>query len=133
MLNDEVRTSSSERSPASILDDEMIAQLRDLGMLEEIGRCFLDEGPKFIAELGAAIHRHDAPALHRTAHTLKGASAAMGARRIKTGSLQLEQMGRSGTLEGADELLTQMEHDFKELAYALENAWTSSTRAGGTQ
>jgi len=132
MINDEVKK-SSDRSRASILDEEMIAQLRDLGVLEEIGRSFLDEGPKFIAELSDAIHRHDATALHRAAHTLKGVSAAMGARHINTGSTQLEEMGKSGALEGAKEVLRKMEQDFDELAQALENAWKGSNRAGGKQ
>ncbi len=123
MNNDDVKRGVSEASNASILDEQTIAQLRDLGVLEEIGRIFLDEGPQFIAELRDAVFRRDCTALLRTAHTLKGASAATGAKRIRDNSAQFEEISRSGDFDGADQLLTQIESNFHELADALKEAW----------
>lgn len=126
MNNDDVKRDTSIESKAGILDEQTIAQLRDLGILEEIGRSFLDQGPQFIAELRDAIHRHDSAALRRTAHTLKGVSAATGATRIRNNSIRFEELGRAGVFDGADELLAQIETNFRELAYALEDAWARS-------
>jgi HPt (histidine-containing phosphotransfer) domain-containing protein len=125
-MNTDGKKPTSSPSPSSILDEEVIAQLRNLGVLEEIGRSFLDEGPKFIGELRQAIHQRDAAALRHTAHTLKGVSAATGAKRIKADSEQLEGLGKAGVTEGAEQLLTQVEQDFKDLAHAFEDAWTRS-------
>lgn len=125
-MNNDLKRSNSDRSPSSVLDEEMIAQLRVLGVLEEIGRSFLDEGPKFIADLRNAIQQRDAAALRRIAHTLKGVSAATGAKRINDGSKQLEDLGKAEQFTGAEELLVQMEEDFKEAARAFEEAWTRS-------
>ena len=126
MNNDDVKRDTSIESKAGILDELTIAQLRDLGILEEIGRSFLDQGPQFIAELQDAIHRHDSAALRRTAHTLKGVSAAIGATRIRNNSIRFEELGRAGVFDGADELLAQIETNFRELAHALEDAWARS-------
>ena len=126
MNNDDVKKDTPVDSKAGILDEQTIDQLRDLGVLEEIGRSFLDEGPQFIADLRDALHRHDSTALLRTAHTLKGVSAATGATRIRDNSVRFEELGRAGVFDGADELLAQTETNFRELAYALEDAWKRS-------
>jgi HPt (histidine-containing phosphotransfer) domain-containing protein len=125
-MNTDVKNSTPGRSSSSILDEEMIDQLRDLGVLEEITRSFLDEGPRFIGELRTAIHRGDATALFRAAHTLKGVSAATGAKRVTAGSRQLEELGKAGVLDGTEELVAQLERDFQELVPAFEEAWTCS-------
>lgn len=126
MNNDDVKKDTSVNSKSGILDEQTIAQLRDLGILEEIGRSFLDEGPQFIAELRDAVRRRDSAALRRTAHTLKGVSAATGAIRIRDNSVRFEELGRAGVFDGTDELLAQVETNFRELAYALKDAWTQS-------
>jgi HPt (histidine-containing phosphotransfer) domain-containing protein len=58
--------------------------------------------------------------VRRIAHTLKGSSGNMGATRMTTICSELEDVGASGDLSRAPELLEQLEEGFERLRMALE-------------
>jgi hypothetical protein len=51
---------------------------------------------------------------------LKGSGGNMGARVVQKLSLTLEQKGRAGTVEGAAELLPQLEHEYERAKVVFE-------------
>ena len=114
-----------------VLDDRMIEGLRELGALEEIGRAFLAEVPSRMVGLREAWDKRDVADLERRAHALKGSSGAVGAKRVAQTSARLEKLARSGTIDGADELLARLENDFAVFERAIEAEWMrDATQAG---
>ncbi len=67
----------------------------DVELLREIAALFLEEYPRVLEELRAAIARGDAKDLERTAHGLKGSVSNFGARTAVEGARMLESMGRA--------------------------------------
>jgi two-component system, sensor histidine kinase and response regulator len=85
----------------------------DLELLQEVARLFVDDCPSCMQSIRAAIDASDAKALERAAHNLKGAVANFGAKSSVAAALRLEQIGRTGQTDGAEQA-------FRELAAALE-------------
>ena len=71
----------------------------DLELLKEIAALFLDEYPRALDDIHAALANGDAPALERAAHGLKGSVANFGARGAVDAAFQLEQLGKAGKLD----------------------------------
>jgi len=65
---------------------------------------FLVRAETLLPELDSAIRAADAPAVLRTAHTLKGSARGVTAQALAEAALHLEMLGRSGCLTGAAEL-----------------------------
>ena len=108
-----------------VLDEEYLASLLEtagedsgvfFGQLVEV---YLRDGAERLAAIRRAITGADAPGLAAAAHALKGASANLGVRRMETLCRRLEVLGRSGSVEGALELLDAMEGEFELAGAAL--------------
>ena len=54
------------------------------------------------------------------AHTVKGAGLNLGANKFGELSLALERKGKSGSLEGAQDMLTKLEVEFRRVKDFLE-------------
>ncbi len=72
-------------------------------LLVELAELFLEQSPTMRDEIRSAIEAKDTVALRRSAHTLKGSVALFGAKRAFALAQRLEELGREGTLEGAEE------------------------------
>lgn len=88
--------------------------------LKPILNSYLELTPKLIEQIRQDIAQQDAPNLKIHAHTLKGSSANLGATHIPPLSLQLEDMGRHNQLENANEVFTEVELAYSQLAQALQ-------------
>jgi HPt (histidine-containing phosphotransfer) domain-containing protein len=66
-----------------------------------------------------AIAAGDADALRKAAHALKGSSANLGAQQVSAVSAELEKLGRSGTVQGAEALFARLESEFARALAAL--------------
>ena len=77
--------------------------------MEELAEVFFSEADMRLAELREAAGRGDAAGLTRAAHTLKGASGNMGARRLAALCQELEEAGHSGDLSKVRDLLPDVE------------------------
>lgn len=93
----------------------------DRELLEEIGQLFAEEYPKNLGEIRAAVNACDAQRLHRVAHSLKGASANLGANRVSKAALELELLARAGDLANAPELLQKLEREIERLGPELDS------------
>ncbi|MDM7913098.1 MAG: response regulator, partial [Methanotrichaceae archaeon] len=117
--------SSEHENEDSAIDQQALAELRKLQMegepdiVQELGSMFLERAPARISAMKEALARGDAGALKREAHNLKSSSANLGALRLSGLCKDLEIIGRSGELQGAQELMERAEAEYERVRTAL--------------
>jgi CheY-like chemotaxis protein/HPt (histidine-containing phosphotransfer) domain-containing protein len=123
-----VSTPPSSETVTDNLDDMPVLDLsylrgivgEDTHVLDELIDAFLCNTPGRLVELRQALLNEDAYMFEHLAHTIKGSSANMGALRMSALCRQLEQVGRSGQLDGVAEQLVQLETEYEQVKTALE-------------
>ncbi len=80
---------------------------------------FLEESAKRLASLRQAAAGSQPEALRDSAHSLRGSSGVIGARHLSALCVQLEAKGKSGSLDGIDALLDQLEQEMQRVREAL--------------
>jgi HPt (histidine-containing phosphotransfer) domain-containing protein len=108
-----------------ILDHAVIAELRALGdpdvdLLADVVRAFLDDAPRQLLALGAALDACDAGAIERLAHRLRGSALSVGASQFAARCGDTELAGRHGDLAGAAAAAGGLQSDFETARDALE-------------
>jgi len=93
----------------------------DRELLEELVRLFAQECPANMAAIRQAQEARDAPLLERLAHTLKGASANLGAYRVFTSASELEARARIGDWKNTGESIGNLEREVERLLPELES------------
>ncbi len=93
----------------------------DTQLLSELMEMLLDQIAEGITSLAEAIAREQAHEVEQIAHSLKGASANMGAERFRECASQLEQIGRSGNLTGASDVLARLQEEAQVLRQAFRS------------
>jgi len=91
----------------------------DRHLLREIVEAFLDEAPRLLTTIRAAIEQPDGRTLQRAAHTLKGSTRYFGANQVSELALRLETMGASSSLAQARETLADVEREMARLTPLL--------------
>ncbi len=86
----------------------------------EIITLFIEEAQGILASLRSAVGRGDPAAVQEVAHSLKGSSSYVDAQRVAALSAELEQVAKSGSVDGAVRLLAQLEQAFAQAREALE-------------
>lgn len=81
----------------------------DAELLKELAGLFLEEYPRLLAELREAHVQGDAKRVESTAHGLKGSVANFGAQPAVDAALIIEQLGRSGNLQGVGDVLQSLD------------------------
>lgn len=115
------------------IDPKKIEELKELvdeddpDFLIELLEDYMDNSEENLKAIRYAIQAKDTVTVVRTAHSLKGASSNIGAVNMTELSDQLEHLGRGKTLEGAVELIDQLEGEFVEVKCELEK---ETARAG---
>lgn len=99
----------------------------DRELLRELVTVFLDECPRWLAELRAAVAGHDAARVQRLAHTIRGAMGQLGAAVAFAAAERLELMGREGKLAGAEEAYAALEKEFQGVQPVLRQFATASS------
>ena len=92
----------------------------DSAFEREIAALFLKDTVEHLSGLKKAINEENGSALERAAHTVKGAALNMGAEKFGELALALETKGKSGTLEGAQNMLAELEAEFQRVKRFLE-------------
>jgi two-component system sensor histidine kinase/response regulator len=100
--------------------DWEIARKRLRGRVETIALTFLEECPKLMTDLRAALSSGEATHLRRAAHTLKGSADIFAAKRVVAAAWELECLARDGRMEKAEESLSALDDEVKRLMRALE-------------
>jgi len=86
----------------------------------EIIELFFQDTGEHLSRLKKALDEGNATALEREAHTVKGAGVNMGADKFGELALALERKGKSGSLEGAQDMLAELEAEFRRVNDFLE-------------
>jgi two-component system, sensor histidine kinase and response regulator len=74
----------------------------DRELLAEISRLFVDDAPRHLDRIRAALDARDGEALGRAAHGLKGAAANFDAQGVVNAARALEEIGRTAQFDEAD-------------------------------
>jgi HPt (histidine-containing phosphotransfer) domain-containing protein len=104
--------------PAPV-DVAQLSLLGDADFVQEIVDLFITTSTRYLDELQQAVTSRDAVALARVAHALKGACLAMFASGMASLATSLEIAGRSGALEPAPALLSELRRSFVQTADQL--------------
>ena len=85
----------------------------------ELIETYLNDAPTLIAEIRRNLKEGNADTLRRVAHSLKSNSGNFGATQVVELAKALEMAAKSGTLEGAPEMLTRLEAEYRQAADEL--------------
>jgi histidine phosphotransfer protein HptB len=108
-----------------IVDSEAINNLRSLGdegddtFLREILGIYLEDTPLRIADLKRAYHSGENSLFTRSAHTIKGSSANVGASRVRSIAEQIEHRSKTEPISGLAPLIDELDAAFAEALDAL--------------
>ncbi len=101
--------------------DELLRRLGgDQEGLDIVLGVFLEDTPKQLGLLTAALARKDVAELRRIAHSLKGATGNLGAPAMQEAALQVETLAASGNLAKAEEKVSKILGEFEKLRPVLE-------------
>jgi len=109
-----------------ILDMQAIANLRALdddghdSFVKEIIGIYLQDIPERLTALKSAVASDDRTLYVRSAHTIKGSSANVGATELQGLAEQLEQRAKIDVLSDLDPKLAALEEAFARVKIALE-------------
>jgi two-component system, sensor histidine kinase and response regulator len=92
----------------------------DEELLREIAGLFLEDYPNLMTQIQQAVGNHDAHALERAAHSLKGSLSNFGSDAAYQASFELEQIGRSKNLDRAVAALANLEAVMHQIRPELE-------------
>jgi signal transduction histidine kinase/DNA-binding response OmpR family regulator/HPt (histidine-containing phosphotransfer) domain-containing protein len=101
--------------------DKIRALSRERGdaLVQKVIAAYVDDTPQQLRTLRDAIDGLDTGNVRRIAHTLKSASANVGAEALAALCKEMEHLGRADTTEGADAILTDMEQEFQAVRHSL--------------
>jgi len=108
-----------------VLDLEVVESLRALdeeggpSLFLELIDLFVEDAAAQLRTMQGALESGDVKALERAAHTLKSSSANIGACRMSEICFELEKLGRSGTLQGAETLIASTGEAYSEVREVL--------------
>ncbi|MFW6162830.1 MAG: response regulator, partial [Planctomycetota bacterium] len=92
----------------------------DAALLARLAEAFLEQSPQQFSQIRQAARSGDAQVLERAAHTLKGSAANFGAEALRQAAYDLEQRGRAGDLDAAEQLLDALEIELRKVEQALQ-------------
>jgi signal transduction histidine kinase/CheY-like chemotaxis protein/HPt (histidine-containing phosphotransfer) domain-containing protein len=96
-----------------------LSRERGDALVEKVIAAYVDDTPQQLKVLRRAIDGMDTDNVRRIAHTLKSASANVGAETLAALCKEMEHLGRAATTEGADEILSDMEQEFQAVRHSL--------------
>jgi PAS domain S-box-containing protein len=110
------RKAGGGSDPGFALDPDVLASLRNLrgrrNILQQLLVTFREGTPSLLSSLRHAVDAGDPAKISAVAHSLKGSSLTIGAKRMGELTAELERRGRDGSLEGAAQLLSEIEREF---------------------
>jgi HPt (histidine-containing phosphotransfer) domain-containing protein len=88
--------------------------------VDELVETYLDDAPRLLGELDAALEAQDAETFRRAAHSLKSSSATFGASRLSDLARQLEMFAKDQKLSEAASMLPAVEEAFHAVEAELK-------------
>lgn len=107
---------------AGLIDQEALLErvAGDPEFLATMVDVFVTDVPIRLDAIRAGLRQADAQGVERAAHSLKGALATMAADQAAAEAFRLEELGRSGTLDGAAAILADLEIQVEAVTAALQ-------------
>jgi PAS domain S-box-containing protein len=108
------------------IDQKVLDGLLDLAIgdnknvVTEIIDMFVGDTPSVITSMRECVEKGQAHRLHELAHSLKSSSGALGAVSMAKLCATLEERGRKGTIDGASELVSQLDNEFNRAVSVLQ-------------
>ncbi|MCD8139274.1 MAG: Hpt domain-containing protein [Planctomycetaceae bacterium] len=94
----------------------------DRELAAQVVGVFLNDIPKQLADLDAAIAAADVKTAERVAHSIKGAAATVGGESLRATALDCEQLAREGDLDGVQSHIPDLKSHYDLLKNALLEA-----------
>ncbi len=100
---------------------ETLSMLKEVmeDSFNELIEMYISDSQIRIKSLNEAYAANDSECIRREAHSLKGSSGNIGASIMAELTKQIEEKGREGVLDGVDQLIDQVEEEYKELIIIL--------------
>ena len=108
--HEKVHTQYIDESKISFLDD--LQSEEDLNFFIELLDIYLSDTPKLIELILESIKNKNAQDLLFHGHKLKGGSATLGLEEICSIASEIEELGKLGSFEGADEIVSHLEETY---------------------
>ncbi|HYS17299.1 MAG TPA: Hpt domain-containing protein [Candidatus Binatia bacterium] len=107
---------------------DLAVALRWLGgdqvLLRELVGIFVDDSPKRLQAMRAAMTAADIRQLEHVAHSLKGSAAILGATRLQSAALALEDAAHDGHTENSPDLVARIARELEQvMAFFADPAW----------
>ena len=112
--------SSGESIPVLAIDDVLHRVGDDVELLSTLVDLFRADCPKHLTEIRVALSANDPPRLKKAAHSLKGCSANLGGAQLAKTALEVETLANEECLQEADQRISQLVSDVKQLLSALD-------------
>jgi histidine phosphotransfer protein HptB len=103
---------------------EELKQMSGEDFIGELIDTFLEDSPKLVAEMKAALKAQDADSFRRAAHSLKSNSATFGANHLAQLSRDLEMIGKENRLSDAGPRLPALEEALQRASSELKDLQT---------
>jgi signal transduction histidine kinase/CheY-like chemotaxis protein/HPt (histidine-containing phosphotransfer) domain-containing protein len=125
-------SSPSDQPPAAILDPSALKNLLSMlggefSFLKDLIDTFLEDGPQLLGELSQSLEDQNAGEVRRVAHSLKSNGADLGATTFSELCKKLEMMAKSGTLQGAVDLVAQIKAEYQSVETALKSVQSAGS------
>lgn len=102
------------------VDDMRLLQMEgEPDFVEEMIALFLKETPALLDAIRQSLTASNPEGLRRAAHTLKGNCNSIGAKRMGALSLDLEKIGKEGTMQRAGAVFAEVEREFENARKAF--------------
>ncbi len=85
-----------------VIDTNTFNELKQMSgedFINELIDTFLEDGPKLIGEIQAALQANDADVFRRAAHSLKSNAATFGASQLAALAKELEALGKENKIQ----------------------------------
>jgi HPt (histidine-containing phosphotransfer) domain-containing protein len=119
-----VRNDGNRENAEGILDLEVALRRIPGGKpaIRDLAQIMLEECPRMLCEVRAAWHDRDADRLRKAAHALRGSADVFAARHAVQAASRVEKIGHTGTLDGADAAMYELEREVGRLSAAIRSA-----------
>ena len=132
-LNIVSNASLVESSQDTHIDTEIINRNALVELHTQIGdvlytmiQAYLEDLPIYLNALKESIEDNNTTSFADVAHTIKGSSASYGAERLVAICQRLENIGRSGIIEGAEQLMAELVEESELVRHVLANEYQLS-------
>jgi PAS domain S-box-containing protein len=115
---------SKKMDGEKVIDVELLREYfpyqgEDLKIVVDLAREFIDDTGERMRSLQAYLNKGDLASFSSTSHAIKGASLSFGAISFSSLCREMELIGKTGSMQGAQEILTKADDEFEKVGVEL--------------